>query len=238
MKRLLWVLAAFGASEAAAQSDPAFSANPAAVTTGESVSPETPHRTDTATRDTTQTVAGWIKTFAAEPIEAGAPFEAPDYLGTLIEAAVRGDLEQRLAAMGFNPAPAESDGLITLSVSITEPKPKTRGLPKSPVRLEGVDNDPTDNIHDPEVRPYIALAEGKPPPPSTPMIKVTLYARRGDTRVWSGYAGAPAIGGSREEIARSLAAALIAHFGQTADLPDTEIALTAAAGELPILERH
>jgi hypothetical protein len=191
-------------------------------------------RPDAAERKT----VGWIKAFAAEPVAAGASFEAPDYLGSVTEQAVREEIQQRLSAKGFKPAPAGSASLITVSVSVTEPKPKTRGLPKSPVRLEGVDRDPTDNIHDPEVRPYIAFPAGKPAPAATPEIKVTLYARRGDTRIWSGYAGAPAIGASREDIARSLGAALIEHFGQTADLPEAEIALAPDAAASPIVELH
>lgn len=240
MKRLVLVLAALGASfggahSTAAETGPALPVEPAAATAGSPLPLEAaPSRADAAARKTT----AWIKTFAAEPIAAGSPFETPDYLGSLTEAAVRKDLEQWLAALGFEPAAADSARLITLSVSVTEPKPKTKGLPKSPVRLESVDTDPTDNIHDPEVRPYIAFPEGRKPPPATPMIKVTLYARRGDTRLWSGYAAAPATGASREEIARSLAAALIAHFGQTVDLPETEIALAPAASDRAIVEHH
>ncbi|MEK7264857.1 MAG: hypothetical protein AAB227_02050 [Pseudomonadota bacterium] len=178
---------------------------------------------------------GWIKSFAIEPIaaspgEARAPFEAPDYLGTLIEGAARAAMRGALLEQGYKEAGPDSEGLITFSVSVSEPKPKgPKGLPKSPIRLEGVDDDPTDNIRHPEVRPYIALSGEKAPTSAPPAIEVTIYARRDRRRIWSGYAGAPAdAGDSREEIAVALAQALLAHFGETVDLPEAEIPLGAA----------
>lgn len=178
---------------------------------------------------------GWIKAFAAEPLApdagaAGERFEAPDYLGTLIEGRAREAMRQALLAQGFAEGGPDSEGLITMSVSVREPKPKgPKGLPKSPLRLEGVDNDPTDNIRDPEVRPYFALPGGKAAPSAPPAIEVTIYARRGDTRIWSGYAGAPADAGeSREQTALALTRALLAHFGDAVDLPQAEIPLAPA----------
>ncbi len=178
---------------------------------------------------------GWLKTFTTEPVAAGASFEAPDYLGSLVEAAARAALKEALIGKGFKEAAADSEGLVTLSVTVKEPKPKAKGLPQSPIRLEGVDSDPTDNIHDPEVRPFIALPTGKKAADAAaPSIEVTIYARRGDQRIWSGFAGAPvSAGAGREEIARGLAAALIDHFGETIDLPEAAITLapgTAAGG--------
>lgn len=176
---------------------------------------------------------GWIKTFAVEPVPAegaGAPFETPDYLGSLIEGRVRAAMREALLAQGYGEAAPGAEGLVTLSVRVSEPKPKGRkGLSKSPIRLEGVDNDPTDNIRHPEVRPYIALSNEKDAAPAPPMIEVTVYARRGDQRIWSGYAGAPAdAGDSREQTAVALSRALLAHFGETVDLPEAEIPLAPA----------
>lgn len=178
---------------------------------------------------------GWIKTFASEAIEPGAPFEAPDYLGSLVETSVRAAMRRALEGKGFiEQAPGGGD-LITLSVAVKEPKPKSgaKPLPQSPIRLEGVDSDPTDNIRDPEVRPFIAIPTGKKAPAATPSIEVTIYARRGDRRIWSGYAGAPANAGGREQLAVGLANALLAHFGETVDLPQAEIALDAQPGAEP-----
>lgn len=181
---------------------------------------------------------GWLRTFAAEPVAPGAPFEAPDYLGSLVEAAARIELREALVDKGFKEAPAGSEGLMTLSVTVKEPKPRAKGLPQSPIRLEGVDSDPTDNIHDPEVRPFIALPSGKKADAAAPSVEVTIYARRGDRRIWSGFAGAPVMAGAgREEIARGLAAALIDHFGETIDLPETAITLEPGPAAGGIIER-
>lgn len=182
-----------------------------------------------------KTATGWIKAFALAPVAQGAAFEAPDYAGSLLESAGREEMKRRLAAMGFVESGEGDEGLLTFSIRIDQPKPKVKGLPQSPVRLEGVDDDPTDNIHDPEVRPYIALPSGKKPSAApAPSIEVTIYARRGGERVWSGYAGAPMIGASREEIARGLVRALIARLGETADLREVAIDLAPDAGEAPI----
>lgn len=178
---------------------------------------------------------GWLKTFASEAIEPGAPFEAPDYLGSLVETSARAAMRRALQGKGFiERAPGGGD-LITLSVAVKEPKPKSgaKPLPQSPIRLEGVDSDPTDNIRDPEVRPVITLPTGRKAPAATPSIEVTIYARRGDRRIWSGYAGAPANAGSREQVAVGLANALLAHFGETVDLPQAEIALDAQRSAEP-----
>ncbi|MFZ5616955.1 MAG: hypothetical protein ACOZAA_06510 [Pseudomonadota bacterium] len=184
-----------------------------------------------------KTTTGWVKAFALAPVARGGPFEAPDYAGSLLESSGRKEMKRRLAAMGFVESAAGAD-LLTFSIRIEEPKPKAKGLPQSPVRLEGVDDDPTDNIHDPEVRPYIALPSGKKPSAApAPSIEVTIYARRGGERVWSGYAGAPMNGASRAETAHGLVRALIAHFGETADLPEISIELARDASEAPALER-
>lgn len=177
---------------------------------------------------------GWLKTFATEPIEPGASFETPDYFGSLIETNVRAAMRRALLGKGYVEE-GSGDDLVTLSVSVSEPKPKSgaKGLPRSPIQLEGVDTDPTDNIHDPEVRPVIALQAGKKTPTATPEIEVTIYARRGDRRIWSGYAGAPATGGTREQLALGLANALLAHFGETLDVPEAEIALDMPSGAEP-----
>lgn len=200
-----------------------------AALAGTSPAPDAAHPRETS---------GWLRTFAAEPVAAGAPFEAPDYLGSLVEAAARIELREALIGKGFKEAPAESEGLITLSITVKEPRPKAKGLPQSPIRLEGVDSDPTDNIHDPEVRPFIALPSGKKADAAAPSVEVTIYARRGDRRIWSGFAGAPAAAGvGREEIARGLAAALIDHFGETIDLPEAAITLEPGSAAGGIIER-
>lgn len=66
------------------------------------------------------------------------------------------------------------------------------------------------------MRPYIALSTGDAAAPAPPMIEVRIYARRGDRRIWSGYAGAPAdAGDSREQTAIALTRALLAYFGES-----------------------
>ena len=192
--------------------------------------PETP---TTQATPAAPVARGWIKTFAVEPLTATgtrAPFETPDYLGSLTEGRARAAMREALIAQGYSEAAPGAEGLITLSVAVNEPKPKGRkGLPKSPIRLEGVDNDPTDNIRHPEVRPYIALSPEDAAAPAPPMIEVRIYARRGDRRIWSGYAGAPAdAGDSREQTAIALTRALLAYFGESVDLPAAEIPLEAA----------
>ena len=75
-------------------------------------------------------VVAWMKTFAAAPVDAGAAFEAPDYHGSLIEAAARRAMSEKLAARGYQEDAAAS-GPLTLSVSVTAPPPKGRkGLPQ------------------------------------------------------------------------------------------------------------
>jgi hypothetical protein len=178
---------------------------------------------------------GWLKTFATEPIEPGASFETPDYFGSLTETSVRAAMRRALLDMGFVEEGSSGGDIVTISVAVSEPKPKSgaKGLPRSPIRLEGVDSDPTDNIHDPEVRPMIAIPTGKKAPSAAPQIEVTIYARRGDRRIWSGYAGAPANGGSREQLALGLASALLAHFGETINVPEAEIALDVQSSAKP-----
>lgn len=183
---------------------------------------------------TEKTLTGWMKTFATGAVSDDDAFEAPDYLGDFTEAAARDELKKALLARGMANADAETAGVLTFSVNVDAPKPKGRKpLPKSPVRLEGVDNDPTDNIHDPEVRPYITLDPKKPAKIAPPELKVTIIARRGDDRVWAGYAGAAIDGASREEAARALVKALVEKLGEASDVPDAAFDL---AGRSPIAE--
>lgn len=170
-------------------------------------------------------VSGWIKSFAAGPVEPSAAFETPEYLGSLIEAAARDELRQALIGMGLVESGADTADLLTFSIKVKEPGPKEKKRRQSPLRLESVDDDPTDNINDPEIRPVIALPTGNKAKEQVPSIEVTIYARRGSARVWSGYAGAPAAGASREDLVRGISRALIAHFGKTVDLPNAEMPL-------------
>lgn len=182
-------------------------------------------------------VNGWLKSFSTGAMNAGDAFEAPDYQGSLIEQAVRTDLASKLEAIGYRQADGDADGLLTFSIRVDEPGPSVKKLPRSPVRLEGIDNDPTDNINDPEVRPYIELGSPKKPRETVPEITVTIYARRGAERVWSGYAAAALYGGGREEIARSLVAALLDHLGRSADIEDAEFPLPADGLRTPTKEK-
>ena len=61
-------------------------------------------------------------------------------------------------------------------------------------------------------------------------------ARRGEERVWSGYAGAPAGAASREEIAGGLVAALINHFGDSVRLDSAPFTLAETAPAIRIIE--
>lgn len=186
------------------------------------------------TSSTEKTLAGWMKTFATGAINADDAFEAPDYLGDLTETAARDELKKALAARGMTNAGADATDILTFSVNVDAPKPKgPKPLPKSPVRLQGVDDDPTDNIHDPEVRPYISLDSKKPVRIAPPELKVTIIARRGDERVWSGYAGAALQGASREEAARALVRALAEKLGEASDVADAAFDL---AGRSPVTE--
>jgi hypothetical protein len=179
-------------------------------------------------------LAGWMKTFATGEIGADDPFEAPDYLGDLTEAAARDELKKALLARGLTNADAPMTDILTFSVKVEAPKPKgPKPLPKSPVRLQGVDDDPTDNIHDPEVRPYITLDPKKPAKTAAPELKVTILARRGDERVWTGYAGAALEGASRENVARALVRALVDKLGEASDVPDAAFDLS---GQGPVSE--
>ena len=183
-----------------------------------------------------RSVVAWMKTFAAAPVDAGAAFEAPDYHGSLIEAAARRAMSERLAALGYQEDAAAS-GPLTLSVSVTAPPPKGRkGLPQSPIRIASEDIDPFDNIHDPELRAeWVNLPKGSRRP-GRAALRVTIYARRGDERVWAVYAGADLDGASREDVAAALASALIDHFGESADIESAAVALPAGAPAITIVE--
>jgi hypothetical protein len=180
-------------------------------------------------------VNGWLKTFATAPAPAPAPFEAPDYHASLIEKAAREMMKGRLEARGYVPAGAAAADLLTFSVAVDAPKPQgAKPLPKSPVQIASEDRNPFDNIYDPELRPEIVFDDFEKPDPAAPEMSVTIYARRGDARVWSGYAGAR-LGGarlgdaSREAIAQGLVAALIDHFGDSVDLGATEFIIPVDA---------
>ena len=129
----------------------------------------------------------WIKTFAAAPIEAQARFEAPDYHGTLIEAAARRLMRDALEARGYRAAGADDgDDILTLSIDVETPAPQgRRPLPKAPIRITSQDRIPGDNIYDPKID-----LEFAPPPRkragAAREIRVTIYARSGEKRVWSG----------------------------------------------------
>lgn len=67
---------------------------------------------------------GWIKTFAVEPLTATgtrAPFETPDYLGSLTEGRARAAMREALIAQGYNeaapPAPKASSRCRSRSMS-------------------------------------------------------------------------------------------------------------------------
>jgi len=181
---------------------------------------------------------GWIKTFATAPVEPGAEFETPDFHTTLIETAARNELAARLVTHGYarSDEGEGDDERLTFSVSVEAPGPKGhKPLPKSPVQISSYDRDLTDNINDQKV--YAEIVDlPRRTADAPPEIRVTIYARRGETRFWSGYAGAPAGGASREEIARGLVAALVDYFGASVDLPRISIPLTAHAPAVQIVE--
>lgn len=173
---------------------------------------------------------GWLKTFAAAPIDAGARFDAPDYYGSLVEEEARQAMRAGLLAQGLLAAEPGDANAIIFSIRVDEPKPATKRPPQSRLRLESVETDPTDNIRDPEVRPFISLGPSeRAGAAATPMIAVTIYARRGDARIWSGYAAAPPDGAGRAALARALAGALVDRFGESADIP--QLSLTPPAAE-------
>ena len=180
--------------------------------------------------------AGWIRTFAAAPVDTGETFEAPDFHGTLIEDAARRILIERLETRGFQPAPSASAARLTFSVNVETPGPKGRKpLPKSPIQISSYDRDPTDTINDPKLyAEWVDLPRNEPK--DAPQIRVTVYARRGEERVWSGYAGAPAGAASREEIAGGLVAALINHFGDSVRLDSAPFTLAETAPAIRIIE--
>ena len=174
-------------------------------------------------------IEGWIKTFSTGPAQM-AGFEAPDYHASLIEQAARKAMVERLEARGFEPVAESAAERVTFSVSVKAPKPKgRRPLPKSPVRIASEDRNPFDNIYDPELRPEFVYGVPKTSDPAAPVISVVIYARRGDERIWSGYAGAPLGAAGREAIVRSLVGALIDHFGDTIDQETAEFFIPADA---------
>lgn len=189
-----------------------------------------------AQEDAEARTAGWIRTFAAAPVDTSEAFEAPDFHGTLIEDAARRIMIERLEARGFQLAPSANDARLTFSVSVETPGPKGRKpLPKSPIQISSYDRDPTDTINDPKL--YAEWVDHpRTQPKDAPQIRVTVYARRGGERVWSGYAGAPAGGASREEIAGGLVAALIDYFGESVDLTDAVFTLAETAPAVRIIE--
>ncbi len=197
---------------------------------------ETPVAVDAApARDAArETRSGWLKTFAAAPIDTGARFEAPDYFGSLVEEEARKAMRAGLLARGLLAAETDDPAALAFSVHVDEPKPASKRPPKSRLRLESVETDPTDNIRDPEVRPFISFGPSERNAPATPMIAVTIYARRGDERVWSGYAAAAPDGAGRAAIARALTDALIARFGESVDIPDFSLTLPASAPDNPV----
>jgi hypothetical protein len=175
----------------------------------------------------------WLKTFASAPVDAGAPFLAPDYYGSLIEGEARASMRDRLLAHGLLAAATDDPDAIAFSIKVEEPKPALKRPPKSRLQLESIETDPTDNIRDPEVRPVILLGPRARAVGVTPMIAVTIYARRGDERLWSGYAAAPSGGAARAAIARALTEALIDRYGESVDIPEFSLAPPAAAPDSP-----
>lgn len=171
--------------------------------------------------------SGWLKTFAAAPIDASARFDAPDYFGSVVEEEARKAMRASLLARGLSAAETDDPAALAFSVHVDEPKPASKRPPKSRLRLESVETDPTDNIRDPEVRPFISFGPNERAAPATPMIAVTIYARRGDERVWSGYAAAAPDGAGRAVVARALTEALVARFGESVDIPDFSLSLPA-----------
>ncbi|HBK90738.1 MAG TPA: hypothetical protein DDZ68_03600 [Parvularcula sp.] len=174
--------------------------------------------------------SGWLKAFAAAPIEMGARYDAPDFYGSLVESEAREAMRAGLIARGLSAAEADDPAALIFSVRVEEPKPASKRPPKSRLRLESVETDPTDNIRDPEVRPFLSLGPNERAVAERPMIAVTIYARRGDERVWSGYAGAPLNGASCAAVVRALTAALVARIGENADIPSFSLTLTAPEG--------
>lgn len=175
--------------------------------------------------------AAWIMSFAAEPVPLGAVFEAPDYLGTEIEASLRAAMKENLLAQGFTEGARDGAGVITLSIKVDIPRRGPKGLPQSRLRLESIDRDLTDNIRDLEVRPVFSLGAPKRGEASPPDVRVTIYAQRDDARVWSGFAGAPFSDGENYATARRLFDLLIGHFGETVDL--SEVHLNSDGGAAP-----
>lgn len=174
-----------------------------------------------------ETRSGWLKTFAAAPIDAGERFDAPDYYGSLVEVEARKAMRAGLLARGLSAAETDDPRALAFSVHVEEPKPASKRPPTSRLRLESVETDPTDNIRDPEVRPFISFGPSERAVAATPMIAVTIYARRGGERVWSGYAAAAPDGAGRAAVARALTDALVARFGESVDIPDFSLTLPA-----------
>lgn len=181
-----------------------------------------------------ETRSGWLKTFAAAPVDADARFDAPDFYSTLVEEEARKAMRAGLIARGLAASETNDPGALAFSVHVEEPKPASKRPPKSRLRLESVETDPTDNIRDPEVRPFISFGPKERAALSKPVIAVTIYARRGDDRVWSGYAAAAPDGASRAAVARALTEALIARFGESVDIPEFSLTLPASAPESPV----
>ncbi|MEZ5920281.1 MAG: hypothetical protein R3C60_02910 [Parvularculaceae bacterium] len=162
---------------------------------------------------------GWVTTFSTGAAPADAPFEAPDYAGSEIEAMLRGELKKKLATAGR--VEAAGDQSIRFTIKLDQPSPKVKLPPKSPLQFQSVPIDPTGRIKGDTVRPSIAIIPKKGAPRDAPTMKVTLYAYRGNVRIWSGFAGAPLEEGvSRHGLARALLDAALDHFGETAKIED------------------
>ncbi|MEZ5893454.1 MAG: hypothetical protein R3C58_10000 [Parvularculaceae bacterium] len=186
----------------------------------------------------TRVIDGWVKTYAAAPLDENTPFEAPDYHGSLIEASARGIVKERLLDLGFREVDAADDNALTISVSVKAPEPKGRKpLPKSPIQIASEDRNPFDNIYDPELRAeWVDVEKRRKGLNGADELTVTIYARRGDERIWSGYAGAALDGGSREDVANGLVQALLEHFGASAAIANAPISLAGSAPAITIIE--
>ena len=162
---------------------------------------------------------GWVTTFSTDAAPADAPFVAPDYAGSEIEAMLRSELKKKLAAAGRVEAPGDQS--IRFTIKLDQPSQKVKLPPKSPLQFQSVPIDPSGHLKGDTVRPTIAINPNRGAPPDAPTMKVTIYAYRDNIRIWSGFAGAPLEQGvSRHGLARALLDAALAHFGETAKVED------------------